>query len=197
MSLKQQKPPDVSSEQRKSNELVRLIRKLRWMGMEEEADRVQTELAQCGVRRADSVLATPHRIKAAVSRHLLVRRISLGSAHRTHRVARSGWRAASPIRPDLGFGTHSGYAAASSASAQARECCKTCLCDLHIVVPRIETCADPADDLAVDDDRKTSMHLDDVPRRDRRNPTVTDGVLQGLTGFFEQCRGSSFARCKL
>ena len=42
------------------NELVRLIRKLRWMGMEEEADRVQTELTQCGVRRADSVLATPH-----------------------------------------------------------------------------------------------------------------------------------------
>ena len=60
MFLKQQKPPGVSSEQRKSNELVRLIRKLRWMGMEEEADRVQTELAQCGVRRADSVLATPH-----------------------------------------------------------------------------------------------------------------------------------------
>jgi len=60
MSLKQQKPPDVLSEQRKSNELVRLIRKLRWMGMEEEADRVQTELAQCGVRHADSVLATPH-----------------------------------------------------------------------------------------------------------------------------------------
>ena len=60
MSLTQQKPPDISSEQRKSNELVRLIRKLRWMGMEEEAGRVQTELAQCGVRRADSVLATPH-----------------------------------------------------------------------------------------------------------------------------------------
>jgi hypothetical protein len=60
MSLKQQKPPDVSSEQRKSNDLVRLIRKLRWTGMEEEADRVQTELTQCGVRHADSVLATPH-----------------------------------------------------------------------------------------------------------------------------------------
>jgi len=60
MSLKQQKLPDVSSEQRKSNELVRLIRKLRWMGMEEEADRVQTELARCGVRRGDSVLATPY-----------------------------------------------------------------------------------------------------------------------------------------
>ena len=60
MSLKQQKPPDVSSDQKKSNEIVRLIRKLRWLGMEEEADRVQTELAQCDVRRTDSVLATPH-----------------------------------------------------------------------------------------------------------------------------------------
>ena len=60
MSLKQQKAPGVSAEQRTSNELVKLIRKLRWMGMEEEADRVQTELVQCGVSRADSVLATPH-----------------------------------------------------------------------------------------------------------------------------------------
>jgi transposase InsO family protein len=29
--------------------------------------------------------------------------LSPDSADRTHRVARSGWRAASPIRPDLGF----------------------------------------------------------------------------------------------
>ena len=60
MSLKQQEPSDVLAEQRTSNELVKLIRKLRWMGMEEEAERVQTELAQCDVRRADSVLATSH-----------------------------------------------------------------------------------------------------------------------------------------
>ncbi len=37
----------------------RLIRKLRWMGMEEEAERAQTELAECGFRPADSVLAAP------------------------------------------------------------------------------------------------------------------------------------------
>src|SRR5262245_6448205 len=30
-------------------------------------------------------------------------RLSPGSADRTNRVARPGWRAASPIRPDLGF----------------------------------------------------------------------------------------------
>jgi hypothetical protein len=59
MPRKQQKPSDVSAEQRTSNELVKLIRKLRWMGMEEEAERVETELA-CDVRRADSVLATSH-----------------------------------------------------------------------------------------------------------------------------------------
>lgn len=56
-SPKQQKPPDVSSQQRTSNELVKLIRKLRWMGMEEEAERVQTKLARSDVGPADSVLA--------------------------------------------------------------------------------------------------------------------------------------------
>ena len=44
------------AEQRASNELVNLIRKLRWMGMEEEAASVQTELAQCGAKPTDSVL---------------------------------------------------------------------------------------------------------------------------------------------
>jgi hypothetical protein len=54
--LEQQKPPDGSARQQ-ANELIRLIRKLRWMGMEEEAVRVQRKLAQCGIRPADSVLA--------------------------------------------------------------------------------------------------------------------------------------------
>jgi hypothetical protein len=58
MPHEQQKPPDGSARQQ-ANELIRLIRKLRWMGMEEEAERVQTELTQCGVRPADSVLAAP------------------------------------------------------------------------------------------------------------------------------------------
>jgi len=60
VSLEKQKPPDVLAEQRASNKLVKLIRKLRWMGMEEEAVRVQRELAQRGVPPADSVLAAPH-----------------------------------------------------------------------------------------------------------------------------------------
>jgi hypothetical protein len=59
MSLEKQKPPDVLAEQRASNKLVKLIRKLRWMGMEEEAERVQMELAQRDVP-PDSVVAAPH-----------------------------------------------------------------------------------------------------------------------------------------
>jgi hypothetical protein len=46
MPREKQKPPDVLAEQRTSNKLVKLIRKLRWMGMEEEAERVQMDLAQ-------------------------------------------------------------------------------------------------------------------------------------------------------
>jgi hypothetical protein len=55
MSLEQQKPPDVSARQQ-ANKLIRLIRKLRWMGMEEEAERTQAELAQCSPQLTDSVL---------------------------------------------------------------------------------------------------------------------------------------------
>ena len=59
MSRRPQKPPDGSGRQQ-ANERIRLIRKLRWMGMEEEAERVQMDLAQRGVPPADSVLAAPH-----------------------------------------------------------------------------------------------------------------------------------------
>ena len=54
--LERQKPPDISPSQR-ANELIKLIRKLRWMGMEEEAERAETALR--GISPADSVLATP------------------------------------------------------------------------------------------------------------------------------------------
>lgn len=55
MSPEQQNSPDVRAQQQ-ANKLIRLIRKLRWMGMEEEAASVQTELAQCGAKPTDSVL---------------------------------------------------------------------------------------------------------------------------------------------
>ena len=57
MLLGNQKPPDIWAEQRASSELVKLIRKLRWIGMEREAERLQTVL--CRIPAADSVLAAP------------------------------------------------------------------------------------------------------------------------------------------
>jgi hypothetical protein len=55
----QQKPPDGLEEQQASSELVKKIRKLRWMGLEEEAVMMQDEL---NLRRpgTDSVVAASH-----------------------------------------------------------------------------------------------------------------------------------------
>jgi hypothetical protein len=55
MSREHQKPPDGSARQQ-ADKLIRQIRKLRWMGMEEDAKKVQAEVAQCG-EPAESVLA--------------------------------------------------------------------------------------------------------------------------------------------
>lgn len=56
--LEQQKLSDTSLAHKASNELIKLIRKLRWVGMDEEARGLQKELTR---REAagDSVLATP------------------------------------------------------------------------------------------------------------------------------------------
>jgi hypothetical protein len=56
MEIEQQKPPDMSARQQ-ANELIKLIRKLRWMGMEEEVVRVETALGS--ISPADRVLPTP------------------------------------------------------------------------------------------------------------------------------------------
>jgi hypothetical protein len=55
--VNRQELPDVSAEQRASNEMIKLIRKLRWMGMEGEALRLQISLN--GIAHADSVIAEP------------------------------------------------------------------------------------------------------------------------------------------
>jgi hypothetical protein len=57
MLVKQQELPDVSADQRASNELIKRIRKLRWMGMEGEAERLQIKLV--GAIPIDSVVAEP------------------------------------------------------------------------------------------------------------------------------------------
>jgi hypothetical protein len=49
--------PDVSPEQQASNELVWRVLKLRWMGMEQEAERLLSEFR--GVKPGGSVLADP------------------------------------------------------------------------------------------------------------------------------------------
>jgi hypothetical protein len=56
-TLRQQKLPDVSADQRISNDLVKRVRKLRWIGMDDEARRVEQKL--CHLRPTDSVLAEP------------------------------------------------------------------------------------------------------------------------------------------
>ncbi len=45
------------AEQRASNELIKLIRKLRWMGMKEEAEKVVNQLTLRDVPAEDSVVA--------------------------------------------------------------------------------------------------------------------------------------------
>jgi hypothetical protein len=57
MPHNQHKPLDGLGEQRTSNELVKLIRKLRWMGLEREAERVENQLTLRKVPAADSVIA--------------------------------------------------------------------------------------------------------------------------------------------
>jgi|HubBroStandDraft_6_1064221.scaffolds.fasta_scaffold5319899_1 hypothetical protein len=59
MSLERQNPSDAAARQATSNELVKLIRKLRWIGMEDEAERLMTELTRRRAAADHSVVATP------------------------------------------------------------------------------------------------------------------------------------------
>jgi hypothetical protein len=58
MTVEERKRYDTVEGEAGANDLVKRIRKLRWMGMEEEAERLQAELTRrCA--SADSVIATP------------------------------------------------------------------------------------------------------------------------------------------
>jgi hypothetical protein len=59
-ALGEQMPFDALSERTASDELVKRIRKLRWMGMREEAERVELELAQSRCKPAETVIAGPY-----------------------------------------------------------------------------------------------------------------------------------------
>ena len=51
--------PEVPPEQRAATEPIKRIRKLRWIGMDEEADLLQLQLESCGLMPGDSVVASP------------------------------------------------------------------------------------------------------------------------------------------
>jgi hypothetical protein len=57
--------------------------------------------------------------------------------------------------------------------------------DLDVVLRRIEARADASDDLAIDHDWKTALHLDETRRRDGSGSTVIDRVLERLARLFE------------
>jgi hypothetical protein len=64
---KRNKPMEISmgqvktfdAEQRTSNQLVQLIRKLRWIGRDDEAERVLEDLTRCRFRPTETVIAGP------------------------------------------------------------------------------------------------------------------------------------------
>jgi len=53
----QEKSPDDVAGLQTSNEIVKLIRKLRWMGLENEAETLEKQLTLCAVTAGDSVVA--------------------------------------------------------------------------------------------------------------------------------------------
>jgi hypothetical protein len=60
VSLKRQDHAAALAPQNTPDELVKLICKLRWIGMEDEAERLTNELTQHDAATTDSVVATPH-----------------------------------------------------------------------------------------------------------------------------------------
>jgi hypothetical protein len=58
MTLQQPQRGDTAEDESRANDLVKRIRKLRWMGLEDEAERLQRELTRpCA--DSDCVIATP------------------------------------------------------------------------------------------------------------------------------------------
>ena len=59
MKLWKASAPDVLSEEKVSADVIKRIRKLRWIGMEDEARRVQMDLRSCGISPVDMVVVEP------------------------------------------------------------------------------------------------------------------------------------------
>src|ERR1700744_4647409 len=77
-----------------------------------------------------------------------------------------------------------------------RDRCQPGLRDLLVVFRRVEARPDGADHLAIDDDRKSALHLREALRRNGSKATMVDRVLKRLTWFLEQRGCSSLARGK-
>jgi hypothetical protein len=57
--LEEEASMERTSDRRAADELVRLIRKLRWVGLDSEAETMERELTARAVPAADSVIAVP------------------------------------------------------------------------------------------------------------------------------------------
>ena len=54
-----EKQPSAPTDEKVSNELVKQIRKLRWIGMDDEAERVLAQLSGWPFRPTETVIAGP------------------------------------------------------------------------------------------------------------------------------------------
>ena len=59
MEMPQERETPEKPGENTSNEIIKLVRKLRWVGMEEEAERLLKKLKRGGATAEDSVLASP------------------------------------------------------------------------------------------------------------------------------------------
>ncbi len=61
---------DGSAQRSASNKCIRLIRKLRWIGMDDEAERVLAQLSGWPFRPTETVIAGPGRTSVAIAQEL-------------------------------------------------------------------------------------------------------------------------------
>jgi hypothetical protein len=83
-----------------------------------------------------------------------------------------------------------------SISNSMRDRCQPGLSDLYVILRGVKAGPDSADDLAIDHNGKSTLHLGEALRRNGGNATVVDRIFERLTWLLEQRRRSSLARSK-
>jgi hypothetical protein len=58
MGTRNEPSPEVSPEQKTTTDLIKRIRKLRWIGMDEEADQLQHRLGTFGIVPTNAIVAS-------------------------------------------------------------------------------------------------------------------------------------------